>query len=163
MKETVCCFTGHRFLPRDELPGIERRLELVIQGLIEKGVIHYGCGGAIGFDLLAGEMVLKLKKRFPSIKLIMVLPCEDQDKKWQQSDKDRYRALLDSCDKAVYVTREYKDGCMLQRNRHLVDHSSVCVAYLVQQSGGSYYTVNYAHRRRVTVINIAEPMPALRL
>jgi len=103
VKEVTCCFTGHRHLLQDQLPDIARTLESVIRGLVAEGVVYYGCGGAVGFDQLAGETVLKLKKQFPCIKLIMVLPCADQGAKWRLADKARYRALLDSCDKRVYI------------------------------------------------------------
>jgi len=155
MKNQTCCFTGHRYLPKEKLPDIVRQLEEVIENLIAQGVIYYGCGGAIGFDLLARETVLKLKKKHPQIRLIMVLPCVEQDRKWRQSDKDRYRALLKVCDKAVYVQREYDEGCMFKRNRYLVDHNSVCVAYMVRQQSGSGCTVSYARSKKVLVINVA--------
>ena len=155
LKNQTCCFTGHRHLPKEKLPGIVRRLEAVVENLIAQAVIYYGCGGAIGFDLLAGETVLKLKKKYPQIRLIMVLPCVGQDKKWRQPDKDRYRMLLDACDKVVYVQREYDADCMLKRNRHLVDHSGVCVAYFVRLQSGSGYTVSYAQSKKVSVINVA--------
>ena len=45
--------------------------------------------------------------------------------------------------------------CMLKRNRHLVDGSSVCIAYLAQEKGGTAYTVNYAKEHGLTVLNIA--------
>ena len=48
MKEKTCCFTGHRTLPKEKLPEIIRRLETVIEELIQQGVIYYGCGGATG-------------------------------------------------------------------------------------------------------------------
>ena len=101
MKDKTCCFTGHRTLQKEQLPEIIRQLEAVIEKLIQQGVIYYGCGGAIGFDQLAGEAVLSLKKKHPQIKLIMVLPCAEQDKNWPQTAKYRYRALLAACDKIV--------------------------------------------------------------
>jgi len=159
IKENVCCFAGHRYLPQAKLPDIARQLESVIEELIAKGVVYYGCGGAIGFDQLAGETVLRLKERFPHIKLIMVLPCVNQEKKWLQADKDRYKALLAACDKTVYVQREYDNGCMLKRNRHLVDSSGVCVAYLTQPRGGTFYTIGYACRQKVPIINVADKIP----
>jgi len=156
----TCCFTGHRRLPQEKLPDIVRQLEAIIENLIAQGVIYYGCGGAIGFDLLAGETVLKLKKKYLQIKLIMVLPCIEQDKQWRQSDKDRYRILLEACDKLVYVQREYDGGCMFKRNRHLVDCSGVCVAYLTHQQSGSGYIVGYAQSKKVPVIHVeVSPCP----
>jgi len=146
-------------LPQDKLPDIARQLESVIEALIAEKVIYYGCGGAIGFDHLAGEIVLKLKECYPQIKLIMVLPCANQDMKWRQADKERYRILLEACDKAVYIQQDYDDGCMLRRNRHLIDNSGVCVAYLTQQRGGTVHTVGYAQQQKVPVINVADRIP----
>ena len=156
MKSQTCCFTGHRALPKEKLPEIIRQqLETVIEELIQRGVIYYGCGGAIGFDMLAGEAVLALKKKYPQIKLIMVLPCMDQDKKWPQEEKARYRALLEACDKIVYVQKEYDKDCMYRRNRHLTGHSGVCVAYLVNRQSGTGYTVGYAQRQMAQIVHLA--------
>lgn len=59
-------------------------------------------------------------------------------------------------DKVVYTSKEYTRGCMHKRNRHLVDNSSICIAYLTEQSGGTAYTVDYARKNGLIVINIAE-------
>ena len=155
MKDKTCCFTGHRTLQKEQLPEIIRQLEAVIEKLIQQGVIYYGCGGAIGFDQLAGEAVLSLKKKHPQIKLIMVLPCAEQDKNWPQTAKYRYRALLAACDKIVYIQQAYDSGCMHRRNRHLVDNSGVCVAWFAGRLGGTEHTINYAKQQGITVINIA--------
>ena len=41
---------------------------------------------------------------------------------------------------------------MHKRNRHLVNSSSICLCYLNKQSGGTFYTVNYAYRKGLKVI-----------
>lgn len=156
MKKTTACFTGHRLIRRELVPNIEARLEAVIEKLVVRGIIHYGCGGAIGFDAIAGNAVLRMKKRFPQIRLIMVLPCRDQDAKWSQSDKDNYRWLLAAADKTVYMQDAYDNQCMHKRNRHLVEHSSVCIAYLTNDRSGTGYTARYAESQGVEIINIAK-------
>ena len=55
----------------------------------------------------------------------------------------------------VYVSRQYTRGCMHERNRHLVDNSSVCVCYLNRESGGTAYTVDYAKKQGLEIINLA--------
>ena len=40
--------------------------------------MFYGAGGALGFDTLAAQTVLDMKKEYPQLRLILVLPCEDQ-------------------------------------------------------------------------------------
>ena len=44
---------------------------------------------------------------------------------------------------------------MHKRNRYLVDNSRYCIAYLNQNTGGTYYTVNYAIDNHVQVINLS--------
>lgn len=109
MLEKTACFTGHRFLPQEQVPIITRQLKAIIGELYQKGVVFYGSGGAIGFDMLAGFSVLEMKKKHPQIKLIMVLPCRNQDIKWRQPDKDRYRELLARADKTVFLQEKYDD------------------------------------------------------
>ena len=55
----------------------------------------------------------------------------------------------------IDVSRQYTRGCMHERNRHLVDNSSVCVCYLNRESGGTAYTVRYARERGLEIINLA--------
>lgn len=156
MIEKTACFTGHRYLKREFIPAITKRLESVIDNLVAQGIVFYGSGGATGFDLIAGYTVLKMKERHPEIKLIMVLPCRNQDAKWNQADKERYKKLLESADKCVWTQEEYDNQCMLKRNRHLVDNSSVCIAYLTNMRGGTFFTVNYAKSKNRRVINISD-------
>lgn len=154
----TCCFTGHRLLAANQITVITERLEAVIEKLIEQGVIYYGCGGVIGFDIFAGFTVLRLREKYPQIKLIMVLPCRGQDAKWSADNKARYRELLKGANTLRWLQDDYDDKCMLARNRHLVDNSGVCVAYLKQDRGGTLYTVNYARKKGITVINITKEM-----
>ena len=58
-------------------------------------------------------------------------------------------------DKVVYTEQAYTRGCMHKRNRHLVDNSSVCVCYLNRESGGTAYTVDYAGKQGLEIINLA--------
>ena len=66
-----------------------------------------------------------------------------------------YEEIKSQADKVVYTSHDYFRGCMFKRNRHLVNGSSVCIAYLTQEKGGTAYTVNYAQQNNVQVINLA--------
>lgn len=156
MKSRTACFTGHRELPAKDLPEISKRLEDTLVTLIEQGYRYFGAGGALGFDTLAAQSVLRLRERYPQIRLILVLPCLDQTRSWQQADADIYEELKRHADKVTYTSEHYFRGCMQKRNRHLVDNSSVCICYLTKPTGGTAYTVNYARRMGLQVINIAE-------
>ncbi|MBQ8623252.1 MAG: DUF1273 family protein [Oscillospiraceae bacterium] len=155
MKDKTCCFTGHRDIPPQEVKKVKALLLFTIEKLIERGVVFYGSGGALGFDTLAAQAVLELKEKYPQIKLIMVYPCKDQTAFWNEKDIAEYNRIKAACDKVVYTSEKYDKACMFKRNRHLVNHSGYCVCYLKKPSGGTAYTVNYAKDNGLAIINIA--------
>lgn len=154
MREKTCCFTGHREIDEKDYSKLKKRTRDLIVSLIEKGVVFFGAGGARGFDTLAAESVLELKKDYPQIKLILVLPCPDQTKGWREEDIRRYNFIKEQADKVVYTADHYYRGCMHVRNRHLVDNSRYCICYLTKDSGGTAFTVNYAKTRGLEIYNV---------
>lgn len=156
MKERTCCFTGHRAIPEWQRDSISVALRVTIRTLIQNGYQYFGAGGALGFDTMAAQMVLSLKSEFPNIKLILVLPCKNQTDRWRENDRAIYEEIKAQADKVVYITESYTSDCMMRRNRHLVDYSSVCVCYLTRKQDGTAYTVDYAHHKGVRVINLAQ-------
>ena len=155
MNYTSCCFTGHRFLPDEKADKIRLALEYMISELCEKGCREFISGGAIGFDMMAAEAVLKIKKTFPEIMLVMALPCRDQHIKWRKAERLRYERLLSRADKTVYLCESYVTGCMHLRNKYMVDNAQLCIAYLENRGGGTEYTVNYAQEKGHSIVNLA--------
>lgn len=80
---------------------MEKEFEQTIRGLIESGVIYFGAGGAMGFDILAARTVLRLRGIFPAIRLILVLPCRNQTAGWPARAVAEYQDILRYADKAV--------------------------------------------------------------
>ena len=152
-KATTCCFTGHRDIPLISCQKIYSDTLNSIKELVGKGVNKFICGGAMGYDLMCGEIVLYIKERNPHISLEVAVPCKGQDKKYSARDKQRYRELLSKADKVTFVNEEYTMGCYHKRNRYMVDNSSYIIAYCTKPSGGSYYTLDYARKMGVEVIN----------
>ena len=67
MKDKTCCFTGHRKLPTEKLNKITDELEKTVIGLIADGYLFFGTGGALGFDTVAAQTVIRLKDKYPKI------------------------------------------------------------------------------------------------
>lgn len=155
MKSQTCCFTGHRKIPQGQYNDLSRRLDAAIEAMIGRGYRFYGAGGALGFDTMAALSVIKLREKYPQIKLILVLPCVSQADRWSAEDQKLYRNIMAQANKVVYVSQEYTRSCMFERNRHLVDCSSACICYLTESSGGTAYTVDYARKNGLEVINLA--------
>ncbi len=151
MKEKSCFFTGHRIIPLSEFNKVKQSLYDNIISLIEKRDIKYFyAGGALGFDTLAAQAVIDLKKIY-DIKLVLVLPCRDQTARWSKRDVEIYNDILSKCDRYYYITDVYDRGCMLRRNRAMADSCDYCISYLRRNSGGTAYTVRYATENNVKI------------
>ena len=164
MIKTTCAFTGHR--PKsfpwkyDENARDCVLLKEVLAGqvmaLADRGVTDWLSGMAQGTDLWCAQMVLGLKEKNPALHLHCILPHEGQERKWPVAEQERYRSILRQADEAICVNQEYTADCMLERNRWLVDHSSVLLAvYNGTYRSGTGMTVRYAKQlgREVIVID----------
>ena len=155
MRDRTVCFTGHRKIPAGQYDILLQRLKDTIVHLISRGYRFFGTGGASGFDTMAAQAVLELRKQYPHIRLILVLPCLAQAKSWNASDRAIYEHIKGQADKIVYTSLANTRGCMHRRNRHLVDCSSVCICYMTESTGGTAYTVSHAQKQGLEIINIA--------
>ena len=150
----TCCFTGHRNIPDSHADDICRVLDKVIENFIEYGTTVFRAGGAIGFDTVAALKIIEKKAKYPHVRLELFLPYREQSKGWNDENKAAYNYVLDNADKITYTAESYFKGCMMLRNRRLVDGADLCIAYCTQ-SGGSAYTLRYAQAQGLRTINIA--------
>lgn len=160
--EKTCCFTGHRpeKLPwgfDENTPECRRvRIEIAMQleALHTAGITHYISGMALGCDLLFAEAVLAMREEYDDVTLEAAIPCDSQANSWTKEQKERYNAIIASCDKVTFVQHQYTPGCMLRRNRYMVDNASVLLACFNGTPGGTMNTVLYARRQGVRTIII---------
>ena len=161
-QERTCCFTGHRpgKLPwrSDESDrrclALKEAIRREMERAYDRGFRHFICGMAQGCDLYFCEAALALRGERPGITVEAAIPCEEQTEKWPQWDRERHRRLVDSCDFETMVQRHYDRGCMLRRNRYMVDRSALLIAAFDGTAGGTMYTVAYAMKRGVEVIAV---------
>jgi len=151
----TCCFTGHRQLPESRLQEIMMSLNHQIEVLIYQEVDTFICGGALGFDMLAAAIVIAKKKLGYRIRLVLALPCRNQEKYWTVKQVAFYRNLLEEADEIIYISEEYSEDCMRKRNRYMVEQSAYCICCLWKPKSGTYQTVNYARKKGIKIINVA--------
>lgn len=142
--------TGHRTLGRDFSPGL---LRMKLAELMEAGADTFYCGMALGFDLLCGEILCEMKEG-SGIRLIACIPCADQNATFSRAAREQYERVFENAGEHIILHDRYTSGCMFERNRYMVDHSDVVLAYLRTQKGGTFYTVNYAKKTGKPVIII---------
>lgn len=164
MLDNSCAFTGHR--PHkfpwkynevdSRCVALKTVLMEQITCLVDTGMTDFYSGGADGVDCWASLIVLELRKKNPALRLHMLLPHEGQEDKWSDSAQERYHLILKQADSIEYVSHEYYDGCMLDRNHRLVEAAGTLLAvYNGERRGGTAATVRYARKlgRRIIILN----------
>ena len=150
------CFTGHRNVRiTNELLAL---LNKTLTDLIENGAADFYAGGALGWDMLCEQIVLDLRKKYPHIKLHLVLPCSEveQTARWNDMQKEEYRKILNAANDIEYTSDHYYDGCMKVRNARLVELADCCVCYYDNRSrSGTGQTVRMAMDKGIKIINLA--------
>lgn len=147
-----CCFTGHRAITMAEQKQLLPVLDEKVLHAINQGVTVFRNGGALGFDTLSALHILGIKKKYPNIKLLIDAPHRRQSARYNDADKEIYDYILRCADGVTYVSEYYTKDCMQRRNRYMVDHSDMVIAYVRTPRGGSYYTACYAESVDKTVI-----------
>jgi len=161
-RDNTCCFSGYRpeKLPWGDNEGDPRCEALIEKLLLEaerihlSGIKHFIIGMARGSDTYFCEAMLKLRGKYPEITIEAAVPYEKQASGWREEERDRHSRLLERCDHVTYVCREYKRDCTLRRNRYMVTNSSVLLAVYDGKRGGTKYTLEYARRQGLEIIEI---------
>jgi len=153
-KKKICCFTGHRKIENEYMARMPEALDALLDKLISVGVSHFRAGGAVGFDTLCALKVIEKKRKNPELTLELCLPCRDQTKTWSEREVYIYDYILAEADSVSYAEESYTQECMFKRNRMLVDGADVCLAFCSSDHGGTAYTVSYAEKNGVRVINL---------
>lgn len=150
------CFTGHRTVYNIE--KVQHNLSDVIESLIQDGAVNFYAGGATGFDTLAADTVILLRKKCPQIRLHLILPCceTEQTLRWSDTQKVKYRTILSAADNVEYISKHYYDGCMKKRNARLIELADCCVCYYNDKNSasGTGQTVRMALKKRISIINL---------
>ena len=155
----VCAFSGHRpeHLPwgSDESDPRCRALQLkmrqTVAALAAQGFDTFLCGMARGCDIYFFDAVQALREQQSELKLIAVIPCRSQPDAWPQQDRLRYAAALRECSAVQIVSDRYYPGCMLERNRRMVDQADLLLTVWDGTHSGTASTVRYARQRSVPI------------
>lgn len=174
-KDKVACFTGHR---PNKLPGgydytseknliLANEIENQIIELYNIGVRHFICGGALGVDQIAFNVLTKLRdKENFNITIEIAIPFDGFESQWPFESKALFYKQLVFADKitAVDTNSHYKTTApvgkyhpekMEKRNHYMVDHSQYIIAVFDGSKSGTYNCINYARlkNRTIKIIN----------
>ena len=97
---------------------------------------------------------MELRRNHPEITLEAAIPCASQSHGWRREEQLRWQTILAACDLETLVQEQYDPGCMLRRNRYMVDHSALVIAVYDGSDGGTRRTLEYAIRQKVPFVDL---------
>lgn len=159
-RATTACFTGHRpsktggYNPNN--PLMQRIVEATtwkIWDAYRAGYRTFISGFAQGFDQEAAKLIIRLRSKYPEVRLIAAVPHEDQARPWPHAAELRWRNLLEQADE-VHIVCEggtFYNWMLQKRNEWMVDRSSLVIAAWDGSEGGTRNCLRYAYAKNVGV------------
>ena len=146
-----CFFIGHRETDAALLPKIKAAAEGLIQ---QQQVSNFYVGMYGNFDRLAGEAVIQLKRDYPGVHLVLVLPYHPADRPIEAPpgyDGTFYPDGMEA------VSRRY---AIAKANRMMIDSCDWLIAYVTHTVSNAHNLMEYALRKQkkglIQVINLGD-------
>ena len=150
----TCSFTGHRQISPEVRPSLKALLDKAVEYAYSEGCRTFICGGALGFDTMAARAVISYRMMHKDVRLVLALPCIDQDAMWSDSQKNSYEFTVSEADEVMYVSDSYTKDCMAKRNRFLAEKADILIAYSGRANSGAAQTVRMAERLNKRIYNL---------
>lgn len=145
LRKHRCCFTGHRpdklKIPEERLSAL---LESEIRNAVNNGFTTYITGMAKGTDLVAAEIVLRLREQDKRLKLICALPHPGFGLHWGGGWTERFQRVLAQADLERTICSSFSYASYQARNEWMVRHSGLVIAVFNGERGGTKNTLDYA-------------------
>lgn len=149
--EKICFFAGHsKLYGSDDI--YSRLVEAVENVIVNYNVKSFFVGNYGEFDRLSAAAVRELKKRYPDIRLILVIPYltrEIEDNKeffYRNYDE---MLIADIPEKTPYGIR------IIKCNQYMANKSSHLICYVKNYWGGAAKTLEYARNKKdMNIINL---------
>ncbi|MDO4983333.1 MAG: hypothetical protein Q4E35_07235 [Eubacteriales bacterium] len=134
-----CFLIGHR-----EICG---NISQILETEIEKHITQYGVnefivGGYGEFDRLAASVLFRVRQRYPSIRILLLLPyfpIPNLKEKAKGFDDTFFPPGMEK------VPRRY---AIVRANRYVTDHVDYLIAYVWHPASNARELVEYAQRRK---------------
>lgn len=149
----IISFIGHSSIPKKEIVK-EKLFELIGSYAKSYDVIMCYLGGHGDFDEIAACACRKLKKHYPTIKLIYVTPYISL----REQDKIREMIQHGLYDSSLYPPIETVPNkfAISKRNEWMMKEADIIIAYVNRSFGGAYKSLEVARRAKKSIVNICD-------
>ena len=164
MPQHTVAFSGYRpqKLPHGCTDEVQTELSLLLKEEIHRlymnGYRVFLNGMMSGWDILAAEAVLSLQADHTNLYCVSIAPFKKDyfaNNNWNAEWKARARQVCQQSDLGISLSENYTSGTYYARDRYLVDHASLLIAYYDGKPGGTQYTCDYAAKKGLSIVNLA--------
>ncbi len=146
-------FAGHSYIPSsDKVKEIIK--EQLLNIIIDAKYITFYLGGYGKFDEICAATCRELKQQYSGIEVIYVTPYIST------SEQKKIKELLNYglYDSTIYppIENTHPKFAISKRNEWMMTNSDLIIAYVNQNYGGAYKSLQIAKRRNKRIINICD-------
>lgn len=154
MNEKICTFFGHA-----QLWGAEQQIEVMLTQVCRKlveaeEVRTFLLGNQGAFDRLTALALQKIKRTFPKIQRILVIPYLTEAINHNQEELSY---LYDDILRPEELMGVHYKCAIGKRNRWMAERADIVVAYVVRNNGGAAAALRFAKRKNKTIIDLTCP------
>lgn len=139
-----CFFIGHRDASEDLYPFLEKEIERHIS---EHGVEEFIVGRYGRFDGMAARAVKELKKKYPEIRLVLLMAYLKNESLPEGFDGTVYPEGLE------FVPGRY---AILRANQKMIDQSEFMIVFVKRRYGGAWRGLEYGRRKGKKIVNLGK-------
>lgn len=148
----IISFIGHSFVP--DASAVKEKVKKLLNSIVDIEKITFYLGGHGSFDEICACVCRELKKEHKNWEIVYVTPYMSLSE--QSKIKENERLCL--YDSSIYPPIEStpKKFAILKRNEWMMTNSDLIIAYVNHGCGGAYKTLQFAKRKKKTIINICD-------
>lgn len=128
---------------------IKKAIERRILALLDEGLEWILISGQLGAEIWAAEVAFSLQEEYPELKVAVITPFFDQEKNWNEKNKELYEAVLAQSDYTESLThRPYESPAQFkQKNRFFIEKADgLLILYDEEVAGSPVYMLNEAKK-----------------
>ena len=143
----ACCAFGHR----EVFENISKAVSSAVRTAAEQGCEIFYTSAMGKFDEMFSSEVRALKKDYPNIKLICVMPYMTNEINTQG---DYLYTLYDDILIPTELADVHYKAAITKRNQWIIQRSDLVIVYTKRNYGGAYNAKRYAERMNKEIITI---------
>ena len=126
----------------DKHPGIafiKKALESRLLALLDEGLEWVIISGQLGVETWAAEVVIELKEMYPQLNYAVITPFLEQEKNWNDTNKEQYRMLIANADYEISLTSIPYEAPwqFVEKNKFFLRNSDAMLIVYDEENEGS--------------------------